>query len=255
MGRRFVAAVIVTLLVGGVVAVSGFGATHGASPPFSSQRAGFPAVDPMRSLAAVRIAVLDSKAGWAGGPHATVVEGLTKTPKNPPAQVAGKWWATVLAISANVQGGHVLGIGIVTSSKNLDEGRPTYRVGSKGWSTATASAGIKAAIRAAANDQGFRIEHLSVHSTAAGPAAAVIVTPVASDDAIAYLLGHAPFRVPQLQRSAAIFAQVVDPHGGVVYADGEIPNTATLSWAHPKLRCSFSLTATGCPNSSPTPTA
>jgi hypothetical protein len=68
----------------------------------------------------------------------------------------------------------------------------------------------------------------------------------ASDDAITYLLNHAPFRVPQLQRGAAIFAQVVDSHALVVYADGEVPNSVTLRWARPKLRCLFSLTTTGC---------
>jgi hypothetical protein len=140
-----------------------------------------------------------------------------------------------------VKGGHVLGVGIVTSPKNLSEGRPTYRVRGKGWSTEITPAQIKAAIRAAADHQGFRIEQLSVHSTPAGPAAAVIVTPAASDDAISYLLNHAPFRVPQLQRGAAIFAQVVDSHARVVYADGEVPNTVTLNWARPKLRCLFSL--------------
>jgi hypothetical protein len=231
----------------GVVTVSGFGATHPADPKASSQQAGFPARDPTRSLAATRITALDRKAGWGGGTNATVFEGLIKTPKNPPAQVAAEWWATVLAVGANVKGGHALGVGIVTSPKNLNEGRPTYRVGSKAWSTGITPAQIKVAIKAAANDQGFRIEQLSVHTTPAGPAAAVIVTPAVSDDAITYLLHHAPFRVSQLQRGAAIFAQVVDSHGLVVYADGEVPNTVTLNWGRPTLRCLFSLTPTGCP--------
>jgi hypothetical protein len=75
----------------------------------------------------------------------------------------------------NVKGGHVLGVGIVTSVDNLTEGRPSYRVGRKGWTTASTPQQIKTAIRKAANSEGFRVEQLSVHTTPAGPAAAVIV--------------------------------------------------------------------------------
>jgi hypothetical protein len=71
------------------------------------------------------------------------------------------------------------------------------------------------------------------------------VTPASSEDATAYLLQHLPLRVPALERSAAVFSQVVDSKGHVVYADGEVPDTVTLSWAaDPKLRCRFSIT--GC---------
>ncbi len=246
-GRGSIAGVIATLLLvsGCVVTTSGCGTTSSIDLKTSAQKPGFPASDPTRDLAATRITPLDPSSGWGGGSDATVFEGLTIEPATPSRQLGGEWWATVLAVGANVKGGRVLGVGTVTSASDLNEGRPTYRVGRQGWSTGSTPSQIKAAIRTAAASQGFRIERLSVHSSAAGPAAAVIVTPAGSNDAIAYLLTHRPLHVSEIQQSAAVFTQVVDAKDQVVYADGEVPNTVSLSWADPKLRCHLSIT--GCP--------
>jgi hypothetical protein len=233
---------IATLVVGAfVLIVSAFGATGANDSPAGTNTQkppGFPATDPTRSLAATRITALDPIAGWGGGPDATVFEGL---PASHSAQGAAQWWATVLAVGANVKGGHVLGVGIVTSAKNLDEGRPSDRVGGDGWSSGITAAQIEATIRLAADVQGYRVKRLYVRSTSAGPAVGVTVTPATSDHAVAYLLDHSPFRVLQLQRKAAVFSQIVDSADRVVYTDGEVPHTVTLTWAVPRLRCIYSL--------------
>jgi hypothetical protein len=197
-------------------------------------------VDPTAALSATRVVPIDPAAGWGRHrPGETVFQGLLTTPITPAVSVGGEWWATVLAVGENVKGGDVLGVGIVRTASDLDEGGPSYRVAHHGWSRAPRT--IKAAVLAAARREGYRIEKLSLHDTPAGTASVVTVTPEAAQDTVAYVKQRGVFNVPEIERigGSAIFIQVVDPGGHVVYITGGVPGTVSVAWADPRLRCYF----------------
>jgi hypothetical protein len=209
----------------------------------------FLSIDPTAVLSATRVVPIDPAAGWGRHrPGETVFEGLLTTPVTPAVSVGGEWWATVLAVGENVKGGDVLGVGIVRTARDLNEGRPSYRIAHHGWSRAPRK--IRAAILAAAQRQGYRIEKLSLHDTPAGTASVVTVTPADSQDAVAYLMKHAPLHVPEVERigGSAIFIQVVDADGHVVYINGGVPGTITVGWADPRFGCRFTM---ACPTERP----
>jgi hypothetical protein len=193
-------------------------------------------VDPTTLLAATRIVPLDPRAGWGGGPGDTVFEALLKGPVTPAVSAGGQWWATVLAVGENVKGGNVLGVAIAPAARYLSEGRPGYRVPHQGWMRAPRE--IRAAFRAAAHRWGFRSEKLSLYNTAAGTASVVTLTLPPSQDAVAYLRKHWVF-LPEIERLAersAIFLQVVDAEGHVVYLQTGVPRSMGSRWPFSKNR-------------------
>jgi hypothetical protein len=226
-----------------------------ASSPEASVNV-FSPVDPTAALVTTRIVPL-----YGNSPHRRVFEGLLAKPHTTGMQFGGKWWANVLAAGATATDGQIDYVGIEYSTLDLDKGRPSNRVSHRHWPGPTApTAGrwigpeylrIKRLIRIAAAQQGFTVEVIAYHSTAAGPAAVVTVRPSAQD-ALAYLKTHPLLRIAGLEGNTATFVQVVDTAGHVLAIEAGVPNMISISWADPSLRCpSSSGSAIGPPATFP----
>jgi hypothetical protein len=189
--------------------------------------------DPTASLVRTKVVPLDRSSGFGGPPGATVLAGLAAKDGAP---AAAEWWANVLAIAANARGGHVVGVDIVTSPADLNEGRPSARLRSHGAWSGLSTSEILAAVRRSAKQQGFTITHLAVHTTSAGPDVSIVATPT-NADAIDFLKHHGPLHVAVLYGKAASFTEITDSTGHLLLTDGEVPNDITTGWTDRHLRC------------------